>query len=83
MVNYKQEMPPPGGFAPLDFAYKGVRKNLNGIIMLACLILYTYLFSKLFGYLVRSLRNRRLVCVFIYWHQASSLATRAQRSYCQ
>nr|CUU98764.1 hypothetical transcript [Hymenolepis microstoma] len=47
MVKYKQEMPPPGGFAPLDFLYKGTRKHLNGLYIIAGLYLCSYVGIKL------------------------------------
>ncbi|VUZ40413.1 unnamed protein product [Hymenolepis diminuta] len=47
MVKYKQEMPPPGGFAPLDFFYKGTRKHLNGLYIIAGLYACSYVGIKL------------------------------------
>ncbi|VDD82342.1 unnamed protein product [Mesocestoides corti] len=47
MVTYKQEMPPPGGFAAFNVFNKAVRKPLNGLYIIAALYACTFVGLKL------------------------------------
>ncbi|VDK24893.1 unnamed protein product [Taenia asiatica] len=47
MVAYKQEMPPPGGFAAFNVFNKGVRKHLNGLYLIGALYACSFVGIKL------------------------------------
>ncbi|KAL5109764.1 NADH dehydrogenase ubiquinone 1 alpha subcomplex subunit 13 [Taenia crassiceps] len=47
MVAYKQEMPPPGGFATFNVFNKAVRKHLNGLYLIGALYACTFVGIKL------------------------------------
>ncbi|KER23443.1 hypothetical protein T265_08664 [Opisthorchis viverrini] len=42
MVNYKQEMPPPGGYKPIDVLKKAGKRPTNGLLVVAGLYTSTY-----------------------------------------
>ncbi|KAK4472064.1 hypothetical protein MN116_005437 [Schistosoma mekongi] len=50
MPDYKQEMPPPGGFAPVDFSRKMPKKYLHGLVTLAALYASSYAGFKIMKY---------------------------------
>ncbi|CAH8494692.1 unnamed protein product [Schistosoma turkestanicum] len=57
MPTYKQEMPPPGGFAPIDVSRKIPKRYLHGLITLGALYASTYFGFKLLKY-QKAERNR-------------------------
>ncbi|CAH8848497.1 unnamed protein product [Trichobilharzia szidati] len=50
MTSYKQEMPPPGGYSPLDFSRKMPRGTLNGLVTLGCLYATTFVGIQIYHY---------------------------------
>uniref|UniRef100_A0A0X3Q322 NADH dehydrogenase [ubiquinone] 1 alpha subcomplex subunit 13 n=1 Tax=Schistocephalus solidus TaxID=70667 RepID=A0A0X3Q322_SCHSO len=58
MATFKQEMPPPGGYALFNVFNKTVRKPLNGLYLIAALYACTFVGIKLrdWGYARREAR---------------------------
>ncbi|CAH8518403.1 unnamed protein product [Heterobilharzia americana] len=54
MSTYKQEMPPPGGYAPLDFARKMPKNYIHGFLVIGGLYTSTY-----FGFKIQRYRKAK------------------------
>ncbi|CAH8487040.1 unnamed protein product [Dicrocoelium dendriticum] len=60
MATYKQEMPPPGGYNPVNFVVKKTRKPMNAILTIAGLYALTFIAMKYQNH-VRTKRKSRVL----------------------